>query len=219
MSMVRALRALGAMENGTVNGTALETLLSGSTARQDELRLLLATTSLRQRIISSSNVSAAIRGSTTAKALFDDMALNTFDRSAWVSDLLVTPGGKMLLHANDTLLAALSASSTLMAKARALSKYAAVNAVASGASSVSLSGSLTGSAYILLGISANTGTSYQYNISTLRVGGPYSAITNNTADTAARDYDLAAALVAPYSFTSVAGNTASSYFGVLRCDA
>lgn len=218
MSMIKALRTLAAIENGTLNAAALETLLSGSTARQDELRLLLSIASLRTRIIAGTNISAAIRGSTTAKALFDDMVINTFDRSAWVSDLLVTPGGKMLLHANDTLLATLSASSTLMAKARALSKYAVVSATANHSNPVSLSSSLTGSAYILLGISAMVGTSYQYDISTKRAGGVYVTFTNSTADAAAKDVDLAVALVAPYSFTSQSGNTFASYFGVLRCD-
>jgi hypothetical protein len=218
MSMVRALRTLNAMEAGTLNAAAFETLLSGSTARQDELRLLLSITSLRQRIIASANVSAALRGSTTAKALFDDMVINTFDRSALVSDLLVTPGGKMLLHANDTLLTQLATTPSLMAKARAQSKYAVISATATGASSVSLSGQMPGSAYILLGISANVGIIYQYNISTKRAGGSYLASTNLTPDSAAMDVDLAVALVAPYSFTSIGGNTFMSHFGVLRCD-
>ena len=220
MSMVRALRTLTAIENGTINAAAFETLLSGSTARQDELRLLLSITSLRQRIIASSNVAAAIRGATTAKALFDDMAINTFDRSAWVSDLLVTPGGKMLLHANDTLLGTLSASSTLMAKARAQSKYAVVNATADNASSVSLSGAMPGAAYILLGVSHNTTTIYYYTFSTLRSGSAISAMVGTSAvsNVAAKDYDIAVPITSAYSFTSQLGNTSTSYFGVLRCD-
>lgn len=219
MSMLKALRTLAAIENGTLNAAAFETLLSGSTARQDELRLLLSITSLRQRIIASSNVSAAIRGAATAKALFDDMVLNTFDRSAWVNDLLVTPGGKMLLHASDTLLTTLRTSATLMAKARAQSKYSVAIATANNASSVSLSGAMPGTAYILLGISANVGIGHAYDIYTKRGGGYVSLATNTSADVNAMDVDRADALVAPYSFTSVSGNTAASYFGVLRCDA
>jgi hypothetical protein len=218
MSMVKALRTLAAMENGTLNGAALESLLSGSIARQDELRLLLSTTSLRTRIIAGSNVSAAIRGSTTAKALFDDMAVNVFDRSAWVSDLLVTPGGKMLLHANDTLLTTLRTSATLMAKARAQSKYTVVSASANQAASVSLSAQLPAAAYILLGISSLVATAYQHTISTVRGGGLTVLSTDSTSDTQAKDFDVAHALVAPYSFYSQTGNASSSYFGVLRCD-
>ena len=217
--MVRALRTLTAMENGTLNASALETLVSGASARLDELRLLLSTNSLRTRILAGANVSAALRGSATAKALFDEMVINVFDKTAWVSDMLATSGGRMLLHGNDTLLATLVSSSTLMAKARSSSKYSVVGAPASNNNPVSLSGAMPGAAYILLGISAITTTSYTYNIYTKRSGGAAFAATDSTSDASARDYDLAAALVAPYSFTSVAGNTASSYFGVLRCDA
>lgn len=218
MSMVKALRTLTAMENGTLNAAALETLLAGSTARQDELRLLLSITSLRSRI-AGANISAALRGSATARALFDDMVLNTFDRAAWVNDLLATPGGKMLLHSNDNLLATLSATPTLMARARSRSKYISVYAAASGTSSVSLSGSMPGSAYILLGVSSSGAASYSYNINTKRSGGAEYVATDSSGDGNARDYDIASALVAPYSFTSQVGNSSAVYFGVLRCDA
>lgn len=219
MSMIKALRTLAAIENGTLNAAALETLISGSSARLDELRLLLSIASLRTRIIAGGNVSAALRGSATAKALFDDMVTNTFDKIAWVNDLLVTPGGKLLLHANDALLSTLVSSPTLMAKARAQSKYTSVSAVASGTSTVSLSGSLPGTAYILLGMSANTTTAYAYNIATRRGGGTVNVAIDSSSDSGARDYDLAAPLVSPYSFTSTVGNAFTTYFGVLRCDA
>ena len=218
MSMIKALRTLAAIENGTLNAAALETLISGSSARLDELRLLLSIASLRTRIIAGGNVSAALRGSATAKALFDDMATNTFDKTAWVNDLLVTPGGKLLLRANNTLLTHLAITPSLMAKARAQSRYTVVSAVASGTSTVSLSGQMPGSAYILLGISSNVGTSYSHSVSTLLSGGTANVSTNTSNDSMAMDSDMASPLVAPYSFTSVAGNTFASYFGVLRCD-
>lgn len=219
MSMIKALRTLAAIENGTLNAAALETLISGSSARLDELRLLLSIASLRTRIIAGGNVSAALRGSATAKALFDDMVTNTFDKTALVNDLLVTPGGKLLLHANDALLSALVSSPTLMAKARAQSKYAIVSAAASGTSTVSLSGLLPGTAYILLGMSASTSIPYSYSVASKRGGGTANVAIDNSSDSDARDYDLAAPLVSPYSFTSTSGNMATTYFGVLRCDA
>lgn len=219
MSMVRALRTLTAMENGTLNASALETLVSGSSARLDELRLLLSTNSLRTRILAGANISSALRGSATAKALFDEMVINVFDKTAWVSDMLATSGGRMLLHGNDTLLATLVSSPTLMAKARSSSKYSVASATANQGSSVSLSASMTGAAYILLGISSNAGTGYSYIISTKRAGGAVSLVTNASADGNAMDADRADALVAPYSFTSASGNTSVSYFGLLRCDA
>jgi hypothetical protein len=219
MSMVRALRTLTAMENGTLNASSLETLVSGSSARLDELRLLLSTNSLRTRILAGANVSAALRGSATAKALFDEMVTNVFDKTAWVSDMLATSGGRMLLHGNDTLLATLVSSSTLMAKARSSSKYSVVSASANHSNSVSLSASMTGTAYILLGISSAVAVAYGYNIYTMRTGGYVPLNTNTTADGNAMDADRADALVAPYSFTSVGGNVHQSYFGVLRCDA
>ena len=219
MSMVRALRTLTAMENGTLNASALETLVSGSSARLDELRLLLSTNSLRTRILAGANISAALRGSATAKALFDEMVINVFDKTALVSDMLATSGGRMLLHGNDTLLDTLVSSSTLMAKARSSSKYSVASATANQGSSVSLSVSMTGAAYILLGISSNVAVAYNYNIYTKRTGSYFPLITNATADGNAMDSDRADALVAPYLFTSALGNTSTSYFGVLRCDA
>jgi len=219
MSMIKALRTLAAIENGTLNAAALETLISGSSARLDELRLLLSIASLRTRIIAGGNVSAALRGSATAKALFDDMATNTFDKTAWVNDLLVTPGGKLLLHANDTLLTHLAITPSLMAKARAQSKYAIVSDAASGTSSVSLSGQMPGSAYILLGMSASVAIPYSYSVASKRGGGTANVSVDNSNDIGARDYDLAEPLVSPYSFTSTTGNGFTTYFGVLRCDA
>jgi hypothetical protein len=218
MSMIKALRTLAAIENGTLNAAALETLISGSSARLDELRLLLSIASLRTRIIAGGNVSAALRGSATAKALFDDMATNTFDKTAWVNDLLVTPGGKLLLHANDTLLTHLATTPSLMAKARAQSKYAVISATAAGSSSVSLSGQMPGSAYILLGISSGVGAPNSHSVSTLLSGGTANVSTNASNDSMAMDSDMASPLVAPYSFTSQLGNNYASYFGVLRCD-
>jgi len=219
MSMIKALRTLTAMENGTLNASALETLVSGSSARLDELRLLLSTNSLRTRILAGANISAALRGSATAKALFDEMVTNVFDKTAWVSDMLATSGGRMLLHGNDTLLAALVSSSTLMAKARSSSKYSVVSALANHSDPVSLSWAMPGAAYILLGISANTSIPYTYDIYTKRGGGYVSLAVNFSADGNAMDADRADALVAPYSFISSSGNASYSYFGVLRCDA
>ena len=213
MSMIKALRTLAAIENGTLDAAALETLISGSSARLDELRLLLSIASLRTRIIAGGNVSAALRGSATAKALFDDMVTNTFDKTAWVNDLLVTPGGKLLLHANDTLLTHLAITPSLMAKA-------IVSAFASGTSSVSLSGQMPGSAYIVLGISHQAYASHDYTLSTRRSG---SAISTNVTTKAidnvlGKDFDIAVPLTSAYSFTSVFGNSYGTYIGVLRCD-
>ena len=49
MSMVRALRTLTALENGTLSGAQLETQLSGSTARRGEFALLCASEGAAKR--------------------------------------------------------------------------------------------------------------------------------------------------------------------------
>lgn len=218
MSMVRALRTLAAMENGTLNAAALETLLSGSQARKDEVRQLLSTRSLFDRIAASKNACDALTGSASVVAILGStMPYQT----ELVAALLKQAPGKMMLHGIDALLNTLKGSASLMAAARAASGYSAIGGVtANGTTPVSLAPYITGSAYILLGVSHASTTIYSYTLSTLRSGSSISAAvsTNTTSNTQAKDHDIAVPITSPYSFTSQTGNTSLSYFGVLRCD-
>ena len=219
MSMIKALRTLAAIENGTLNATTLETQVAGSQARKDEVRQLLSTRSLFDRIAASKNACDALAGSASVAAILGSTMPYQFEL---ITALLKQVPGKMMLHGLDALLNTLRGSAGLMAAARAASGYGTIDAIAAnGTTPVSLSSYMTGTAYILLGVSHLSSTPYDHTLSTLRSGSAISAtvVMSATSNTLGKDYDIAVPLTSTYSFTSTAGNTSSSYFGVLRCDA
>lgn len=214
MSMIRALRTLAALENGTLNAAGLETLLA-TQARKDELRMLLATRSLFDRIAASKNTCDALAGSATA---FSVMTGSVPHRAELIQALLQTSPGKLLIHATDVFLAAMVSSATLMAAARAAGGYLAFDVAANSTTPVSLAGNMPGSAYILLGL-GSSGDQASTTINTKRSG---SSIANTvsaaTYTTNATSNSLAVPLVSPFSFVKATADASAHYFGVLRCD-
>lgn len=212
MSMIKALRTLAAMENGTLNAASLETLLAGSQARKDELRMLLATRSLFDRVAASKNTCDALAGSATAASI---IAGNVPYQSEFITALLKTSPGKLLIHATDTFLSAIAASSTLITAARAANGYAVSVIAANGTTPANIS--LSGTAYILLGSGVNA-TAQMVTISTKRSG---STAVNAFAPVVAANAtsnSQAVPLVPPYSFVLAGAGTSTHYFGLLRCD-
>lgn len=214
MSMIKALRTLAAIENGTLNAAALETQVAGSQARKDEISQLLAVRSLHARIASSRNAMDALAGSAAAWA---EIAAHRYF-ATFLAECVESVNAKMAIYNSDTALNAIKLSAAAMAAMRAASRFSIVNASASNTNSVSLGAA--GTANILLGVSHSLATAYNYTVSTLRGGSSISATVNtlNNSNVLAKDYDIAVPLTSAYSFTSVAGNTSTSYFGVLRCD-
>lgn len=217
MSMIKALRTLAAIENGTINAAQLEAQVAGSQARKDEISQLLSVKSLHERIASSRMAMDALAGSATAwgEAMKHRYITN------FIAACVESVNAKMAFYNSDTALNAIAASPSVMAVMRAASRYSVSGAyTAIGASGVSLSG-IGGAANIILGVSHLSGTSYNYTLSTLRSGSAISATVATAASSneLGKDYDIAVPLTSTYSFSSVTGNASASYFGVLRCDA
>ena len=216
MSMIKALRTLAAIENGTLNAAALQTQVTGSQARKDEISQLLSVRSLHARVASSRNAMDALAGSAAAWA---EIAAHRYF-TTFLAECVESVNAKMAMYNSDTALNSISASASAMAVMRAASKYS-VTSVGSANGTSSVSTYLPGTYYILLGLSHSSTTSYTYSVSTRRSG---SSISNTSLYTSASsnangaDYNVALPITSPYSFTSQAGNTAATYFGVLRCD-
>ena len=216
MSMIKALRTLAAIENGTINAAQLEAQVAGAQARKDEITQLLAVTSLHARIANSRNAMDALCGSATAWGLI----MLHGRLGAFVAECVESVSAKMAFYNSDAALNALNASPAAMAALRAASKFSIVTATANQTSSVLLTG-IAGTANIMLGASHANSTSYSHTLSTLRSGSAISATvgTAPSSNALAKDYNIAVPLRSTYSFTSEAGNSSTSYFGVLRCDA
>ena len=218
MSMIKALRTLAAIENGTLNAAQLETQVAGSQARKDEISQLMSVKSLHERIASSRTAMDALAGSAAAWA---EIAAHWYFVT-FLAKCVESVNAKMAIYNSDTALNSISASPAAMAAMRAASKYAVTSATAAnGASSVSLSSKISGSANIVLGVShESTPVSYSYTMSTRRSGSAVSATvaSGTTINALGKDVDCAIPITSAYSFTSQSGNTYASYFGVLRCD-
>jgi hypothetical protein len=216
MSMIKALRTLAAIENGTLNATTLETQVAGSQARKDEISQLLSVKSLHERIASSRMAMDALAGSATA---WGEIMKHRYITN-FIGACVESVNAKMALFNSDSALNFINASADAMAAMRSASKFSIVTMAANQTSSVSLGG-IAGAANILLGVSHAESTARGYTLSTLRSGSAISATvtTSATANTLGKDYDIVVPLTSAYSFTSVTGNVFSSYFGVLRCDA
>lgn len=215
MSMIKALRTLAAIENGTLNATTLETQVAGSQARKDEISQLLSVKSLHERIAASRMAMDALAGSATAwgEAMKHRYITN------FIAACVESVNAKMAFYNSDIALNAIAAAPSLMALMRAASQFAIKSASANGTYGIVIPG-IGGSANILLGVSHSSAISYNYTLSTLRSGSAISATVTTGAygNALANDFNIAVPLTSTYLFTSVAGNTSSSYFGVLRCD-
>ena len=216
MSMIKALRTLAAIENGTINAAQLEAQVAGSQARKDEISQLLSVKSLHERIASSRMAMDALAGSATAwgEAMKHRYITN------FIAVCVESVNAKMALYNSDTALNAIKLSAAAMAAMRAASRYSVSSYTANGVGGVPLPG-IGGAANIILGVSHLEGTARNYTLSTLRSGSAISATVATAASSNAlgKDYDIVVPLTSAYSFTSVSGNISSSYFGVLRCDA
>lgn len=215
MSMIKALRTLAAIENGTLNAAALQTQVAGSQARKDEISQLLAVRSLHARIAASRTAMDALAGSAAAWA---EIAVHRYF-STFIAECVESVNAKMAIYNSDTALNSIKASAAAMEAMRAASRFSIVSTSANNTNSVSLS-NIAGTANILLGVSHSMVTAYNYTVSTLRSGSSISATvsTDPSSNALAKDDDIAVPITSAYSFASVAGNTSNSYFGVLRCD-
>ena len=213
MSMVRALRMLAAVENGTLNAASLETLLAGSQARKDELRQLLSTRSLFDRIAASKNTCDALVGSSNAVSILTGTLPY---QSELFTALFKTVAGKTMFHGSDTLLNFLQSTASVLALARAAAGYSAFTKTSNGTTPVSLSPDIFGGAYILLGMgSAASGTTA--TVSTKRSGSGISNTVSVPNVASATGIDLSIPLVSSYSFVLDGLGSSAYYFGVLRC--
>lgn len=214
MSMIRALRTLAALENGTLNAAGLETQLA-TQARKDELRMLLTTRSLFDRIAASKNTCDALIGSAIATSTLTNPLPY---RTELFAALFKTPAWKMALHANDAMLTALAGAPWMMALARAAGEYLAFSVGANGTTPVSLGGNMPGSAYILLGL-GTSGATASTTINTKRIGSSIdNTVSAATSTTNATSNSLAVPLVSPLSFVKATADSSAHFFGVLRCD-
>lgn len=218
MSMIKALRTLAAIENGTLNAAALQTQVTGSQARKDEISQLLSVRSLYARIANSRNAMDALAGSATAWGLIAAHRYFT----TFLAECVESVNAKLAMYNSDTALNSISASASAMAVMRAASKYSVTSVgSANGTSSVSISSAVLPGTNILLGLSHVSTTPYYYSVSTRRSGSAIdntSIYTSSSSNTNGADSNVAVPITTPYSFASQAGNTATTCFGFLRCD-
>ncbi len=202
MSMVRALRTLGALENGTLSGAQLETQLSGSTARRSEFALLCASEGAAKRMAASAVTMTAVTASTTAMAEF-----------------VKHTAARMAAWGSDNALTAIKASATAMAAMRGAGGYGVT--AFSGAANTPISIDLVGRAYILLGVSANHNTTISITaVSSRGSSGMESPIaTSGSVSSAAQDSNQATPLNGPVVMSQSGGPAYTYYLGLLRCDA
>ena len=202
MSMVRALRTLTALENGTMSGAQLETQLSGSTARLGEFALLCASDGAAKRMAASAVTMTAVTASTTAMAEF-----------------VKHTAARMAAWGSDNALTAIKASATAMAAMGGAGGYEVK--VFSGAANTPISIDLVGRAYILLGVSANHPAAFAItSVSRRGSSGMTSPIvTSAISSSAAQDSNQATPLNGPVVMSQSGGPSYTYYLGLLRCDA
>lgn len=202
MSMVRALRTLTALENGTLSGAQLETQLAGSTARRGEFAALCASEGAATRMAASAVTMTAVTASATAMAEF---VKHTAARTAaWGSDNALT---------------AIKASATAMAAMRGAGGYE-VKAF-SGAANTPIDVDLVGRAYILLGVSADKNSVFSITAVSRRgsSGMTSSILTSAIVNSSAQDSDQATPINGPVVASQNGGPSYIYYLGLLRCDA
>lgn len=202
MSMVRALRTLTALENGTLSGSQLETQLSGSTERRGEFALLCASDGAAKRMAASAVTMTAVTASATAMAEF-----------------VKHTAARMAAWGSDNALIAIKASATAMSACRTAGGYA-VKSATSPASITPFDVATEGRAYIVLGVSSAYAPVSQFTFPTIRGTSSLSSTlsTDSTADGTAVD---------SYQATPVNGVVRATfgvpsqnvYIGLLRCDA
>jgi hypothetical protein len=203
MSMVRALRTLTALENGTMSGAQLETQLSGSTARRGEFALLCARDGAAKRMAASAVTMTAVTASATAMAEF-----------------VKHTAARMAAWGSDNALIAIKASATAMSACRAAGGYAVKSATSPASTVTPFDVATEGRAYIVLGVSTAYTSSANCTFPTKRGTSslPSTLSTDATADSSGADSYQATPVNGPVSatFGVVSQNV---YIGLLRCDA
>lgn len=199
MSMVRALRTLTALENGTLTGANLQTQL-GTAARLGEWAVLMASPSACARMAASATTMTAVLTSALARA-----------------EVLKSQIAMQAIWASDNALTLVAAATGFLADARSSALYSVASAT--GNSSMAVPLPLPGGKYIVLGTSRASTVTTGAVISTKRTNSAISGSmpTSGTSNTLGKDFDTAVPIQAPFSFV---GNSAfaTQYFGVLRCD-
>ena len=204
MSMVRALRTLTALENGTMSGAQLETQLSGSTERRGEFALLCASDGAAKRMAASAVTMTAVTASATAMAEF-----------------VKHTAARMAAWGSDNALIAIKASATAMSACRTAGGYA----VKMATSPVSFPGTLfdvptEGRAYIVLGVSSAYNSVATFTFPTIRGTSslPSTLSTDAAPDSSGADSYQATPVNGPVRATFSVSST-NVYIGLLRCDA
>ena len=199
MSMVRALRTLTALENGTMSGAQLETQLSGSTARLGEFALLCASDGAAKRMAASAVTMTAVTASATAMAEF-----------------VKHTAARMAAWGSDNALIAIKASATAMSACRTAGGYAVKQATSGGLFDVATEGR----AYIVLGVSSAYTSVAQFTFPTIRgtTSLPANLSTDAVGDGSAADSFQATPVNGPVRAT-VNVTSQNVYIGLLRCDA
>lgn len=226
MSMIRALRTLTALENGSLSASTLQTQLAGSASRLAELKILLDTRSLHDRICASAPTIDAIMGSALAQTAVTQVRY-------W-PELLVAIAAhqpaRNALHGSDTVLSWIGGALERVSVLRAAAAYqvaktsAAVTSTSPVGLVTELNGSLDGTKYIALGLSnAGSAVIYGYTINTKRTGSTISNFNlycDTAIDTNGADSPLCIPLQSSYSVQSSSGGTTGViHVGLLRCDA
>lgn len=203
MSMVRALRTLTALENGTLSGAQLETQLSGSTARRGEFALLCASEGAAKRMAASAVTMTAVTSSTTAMAEF-----------------VKHTAARMAAWGSDNALIAIKASATAMSACRTAGGYAVKNAMSPDPAGTLFDVATEGRAYIVLGVSSSHTSSSSFTFPTKRGTSslPSTLFTDATADSSGADSYQATPVNSPVRAT-FGVPIQNVYIGLLRCDA
>lgn len=202
MSMVRALRTLTALENGTLSGAQLETQLSGSTARRGEFAALCASEGAANRMAASAVTMTAVTASATAMAEF-----------------VKHTAARMAAWGSDNALAAIKASATAMAACRAAGGYEVRGGTVPVAANYDMGGG--GRAYIVLGVSTTSGSAHLITLLGRRGSSGMTSTINVSGSSGygAQDSNQATPVSGPVIITQNSAGSATESLGLLRCDA
>jgi hypothetical protein len=217
MAMISAMRMLNALENGTLTGAQLQTLLANN-SRRGELQVLLEIPGQVRRITANNVTMTAVAASSTAMtavAASSTAMTAVIASSVAMTAVIASSTAKMAIFNSDTALAAIATSSTALTAMRAAPQYA-LSAGTTGA----IAGLNAAGSYIVVGLSTSNGTSSGVNIATRRAGSSVSmfqAATGAGNGSAGTQYNVAMPMVTPFSVTNV-GAPWTWFVGTLRCD-
>lgn len=226
MAMISGMRMLNALENGTLTGAQLQTLLANN-SRRGELQVLLEIPGQARRIAANNVTMTAVAASSlamTAVAASSNAMNAVVASSTAMTAVIASSNAKMAVFNSDTAITAIAGSATAIAAVRAAAQYAVLSTLSSNLTlGQPLVGTNAAGSYIAVGVSNSVGVAGEVITLTNRRAGSARVNTNTMAvdniNLATALGPIAVPLVSSfvYSWNGTTSNRIG-YVGMLRCD-